>query len=152
MSAGKSHVLYVDDEDSNLRIFKTTFKRNYKVHIALTISEAFNILDNQPISLIIADQKMPEMTGVEFLSQVILKNPAPVRMILTGYSDLEAVIKAINAAQVYKYATKPWNRDELHKMLEEALNYYQESKKLRLALDNANRRISELEKQLLQQS
>ncbi len=152
MSAGKSHVLYVDDEDSNLRIFKTTFKRNYKVHIALTISEAFNILDNQPISLIIADQKMPEMTGVEFLSQVILKNPTPVRMILTGYSDLEAVIKAINAAKVYKYATKPWNRDELHKMLEEALNYYQESKKLRLALDNANRRISELEKQLLQQS
>jgi len=152
MSAEKPHVLYVDDEDSNLRIFKTTFKRNYKVHIALTISEAFEILDNQPISLIIADQKMPEMTGVEFLSQVILKNPIPVRMILTGYSDLEAVIKAINTAKVYKYATKPWNRDELHKMLEEALNYYKENKKLRLALDNANRRINELEKQLLQQS
>ncbi len=151
MSDTKSHILYVDDEESNLRIFKTTFKRDYKIHIALTAAEGLEILRQEPISIIVADQKMPEMTGVEFLTQVLVEFPAPTRMILTGFSDLEAVIEAINTAKVYKYATKPWNRNELKILLDDALKHYQENTKLRQALARANDRIRELEAQLNQQ-
>ena len=148
MPKDKPHILYVDDEESNLRIFKTTFKRDYKIHLALTAKEGLDILKQEPVSIIVADQKMPETTGVEFLTEALVSYPAPTRMILTGFSDLEAVIQAINRAKVYKYATKPWNKSELKPLLDDALEHYQERIKLREALANANQRISELEVQL----
>jgi len=117
----KYNVLYVDDEESNLRIFKTAFRRHYQVFTALTAKEGFNILTQEEIHLIVTDQRMPQMTGVEFLTKILPDHPDAVRMILTGFSDVQAIIEAINSGRVNRYITKPWNKDELKCILDEAL-------------------------------
>ena len=117
----KYSVLYVDDEESNLRIFKTAFRRYYKVFTAVTAEEGINILTNEEIHLIVTDQRMPQMTGVEFLAKILPDYPDAVRMILTGFSDVQAIIEAINSGRVYRYITKPWNKDDLKRILDEAL-------------------------------
>ena len=137
----KAPILYVDDEESNLRIFKTTFKRHYQVFTALSGAEGLEILAENEIHLIITDQKMPKMTGIEFLERVLPLYPDPIRIILTGFSDVEAIIKAINTGSVYRYITKPWNKDELKITIDKALETYtlqQENKQLIVNLREAN--------------
>ena len=75
--------------------------------------------------LVIADQRMPEMTGIEFLEKIIPEYPDCVRMVLTGYSDVEAIIQAINKGRVYRYVTKPWQKEELKITIEQALETFQ---------------------------
>lgn len=129
-------ILYVDDEESNLRIFKMTFKRYYDIFTAISGQEAIKILHQEAIQLIITDQKMPEMTGTEFLEKTIPEFPNIIRIILTGFSDIEAVVRAINKANVYRYVTKPWDREELKKIIDKGLALYQyrEDKDIRITL------------------
>jgi response regulator RpfG family c-di-GMP phosphodiesterase len=129
-------LLYVDDEESNLRIFKMTFKRHYDIFTAISGQEAIKILHQEAIQLIITDQKMPEMTGTEFLEKTIPEFPNIIRIILTGFSDIEAVVRAINKANVYRYVTKPWDREELKKIIDEGLALYQyrEDKDIKITL------------------
>ncbi|MEO0898488.1 MAG: adenylate/guanylate cyclase domain-containing protein [Bacteroidota bacterium] len=114
------HILYVDDEPNNLTVFKATFRRSYKVFLANSGEEAIKILGEHDIHLIITDQRMPEMTGVEFLTEIRSSFPDPVRMILTGFSDVESIIDAINDGQVSRYITKPWDEQELRMAIENA--------------------------------
>ena len=121
MRKDKHHILYVDDEERNLTVFKSTFRREYKVFIALSAKEGLEIMENNKIHLIISDQRMPKMTGLEFFELVAPKYPNVERVILTAYSDMQNIIKAINSCGIYRYIIKPWKKDELHSVIEEAL-------------------------------
>ncbi len=121
----KQKILYVDDERMNLFSFKEVFKRKYKVFTAISGEEGLKILDEEPdIPVIITDQRMPNMTGVEFLTKTIEKYPDAIRMILTGYSDIDAIIDAVNKGQIYKYIAKPWEMRDLERTIEEVLGVY----------------------------
>lgn len=112
MESNKINILYVDDEVNNLVAFKANFRKEYSIHTAESAKEALQILNENTIHIIISDQRMPGMTGVEFLETVIKTHPNPIRILLTGYSDIQTVIEAINKGQVYKYIMKPF--DEMH--------------------------------------
>lgn len=113
MSDKKITILYVDDEENNLISFKANFRLKYKVFIAISGDEALKILDKNPVDVIITDQRMPQMTGVQFLEKVLEKHPDPMRILLTGYADMSAVVDAVNKGKIFHYLTKPWNEEEL---------------------------------------
>ena len=117
-------ILYVDDEEHNLISFKASFRRDYKIMTAVSAYEGIRILRENDIQLIITDQRMPEMTGVEFLEKILPDYPETIRMIITGYSDIEAVIDGINKGQVYRYISKPWDEREMRMTIENAMQLY----------------------------
>lgn len=119
------NILYVDDEIHNLNAFKASFRRIFNVFTAESAKEALPILEQNPMHIIITDQRMPQMTGVEFLESIISIYPDPIRILLTGYADIAAVIDAINKGQVYLYVTKPWQEDELRLYIEKAFEVFQ---------------------------
>jgi len=134
-------ILYVDDEEDNLVVFNATFRRDYEVHLASSGKEGLEIVKKFPIQLIITDQRMPEMTGIQFLEKVIPEYPNCIRMILTGFSDIEAIIQAINTGRVYRYITKPWNKDELKLNIDKGLETFklkEQNRKLIEELKEAN--------------
>lgn len=113
MSDKKITILYVDDEENNLISFKANFRLKYKVFIAISGDEALKILEKNAVDVIITDQRMPQMTGVQFLEKVLEKHPDPMRILLTGYADMSAVVDAVNKGKIFHYLTKPWNEEEL---------------------------------------
>jgi DNA-binding NtrC family response regulator len=117
-------VLYVDDEINNLNSFKAAFRRDFEIFTAISAKEGRKILDSQEIGVIITDQRMPGMTGIEFLESILPVYPDTIRILLTGFSDINAVMDAINRGQVYKYLVKPWQNDELKMYIENALEIY----------------------------
>lgn len=117
-------ILYVDDEQDNLFSFKAVFRRNYEVLLAGSGAEALTILEKEVVDLVISDQRMPEMTGVDLFAILKEKYPDTLRIILTGYSDMQAVIDAINKGNIYHYITKPWKAEEMRVILEKALEAY----------------------------
>ncbi|MCC8423441.1 response regulator [Mucilaginibacter sp. UR6-11] len=126
-------VLYIDDEINNLNSFKAAFRRDFEIFTASSAREGRKILDSQEIGVIVTDQRMPGMTGIEFLESILPVYPDTIRILLTGFSDINAVMDAINRGQVYKYLVKPWQNDELKMYIENALEIYnlrQENKEL----------------------
>jgi response regulator RpfG family c-di-GMP phosphodiesterase len=151
-SVEKIRFLYVDDEENNLQAFKATFRRDFKVFLAISASEGEEILKNEVIDIIITDQRMPEKTGVEFLESIIPIYPKPIRLLLTGYTDIQAVIDAINKGQVYHYLTKPWEEDYLRTVIKNAYEIYTlriENERLTQALIKANEQMEFLLRQNL---
>ncbi len=122
----KYGILYVDDEESNLRIFRRAFKRDYLLFTALSGEEAIQILEENAsqIQLIITDQKMPQMTGVEFLEAILPKHEDKIRMILTGYSDISDIMHALNHCGIFRYMVKPWKKPEVLVSIEQALEIF----------------------------
>jgi len=118
-------VLFVDDEEGNLKAFKTTFRRDMDVVLATSGQEALNILEREPVHVIISDQRMPGMTGDTFLSIARERHPKAMRMLLTGYADLEAVVSAVNQGGIYAYATKPWDENDLRLRIQQAFEIQQ---------------------------
>ena len=135
MVVEKINVLYVDDEVENLNAFKAAFRRTYNVYIAESAEEGKKILDNNPIEIILTDQRMPVTTGVEFLASIISTYPDPIRILMTGYSDINAVIDAVNKGQIYKYISKPWNNEYLKTVIDQAYEVY--------SLRKENKRLTE---------
>jgi len=131
MADKKISVLYVDDEENNLFSFKAVFRIKYQVYTAISGDEALKILAEKPIQVIITDQRMPAMTGVEFLEKVIPIYPDPIRLLLTGYADMNAVVDAINKGKIFHYLTKPWNEEELDMTINRAYEAYLEKIKLK---------------------
>ena len=121
----KYSILYVDDEESNLRIFRMAFKRHYNVLTATGGQQAIEMLRENDIQCLITDQKMPEMTGTELLEKVLPEFPDVIRMILTGFADIEAIVKAVNRCGIYKYITKPWDKGEMKLTIDKALETYE---------------------------
>jgi signal transduction histidine kinase len=139
-------ILYVDDEESNLKGFKSIYFTDYTIYTAISGKEALEILSNHEVHIIITDQKMPGMTGVEFLSNTMSKYPDPIRIILTGYSDIEALMKAINECGIFRYLTKPWNEQEMNMTINQALDTYnlrKENGELIKKLTDANATLEE---------
>jgi two-component system response regulator PhcR len=132
-------VLYIDDEENNLNAFKAGFRRQYEIYTAISAAEGLKILQNVAVHVIIADQKMPQTTGVEFFKSITKTHPDPVRILLTGYTDIEALADAINHGDIYRYITKPWNDLELHNSIKNAYDAYKAKIDLR-------EKIAELEK------
>lgn len=124
MAEGKINILYVDDEQNNLISFKATFRLKYNIHTAISGEEAIKVLKNNPIEIIITDQRMPNMTGVEFLQSILDDYPEPIRILLTGYADLNAVIDSVNKGKIFHYLTKPWNEEELDMTIKRAFEVY----------------------------
>jgi len=123
--SGRARILIVDDEEAILETMTFTFEDEYDVLSATSAREALGILDSQqPIAAVITDQRMPEMTGVEFLAQVCERHPSTTRIILTGYADGDAMVRAINEGHVYAYVTKPWEPDELKQLVHRAVELH----------------------------
>ena len=136
MSDNKVTILYVDDEENNLFSFKATFRIKYKVLTAISGSEALEILEKNQVHIIITDQRMPEMTGIEFLEKVLEKFPDPMRVLLTGYADMNAVIDAVNKGKIFHYLAKPWNEEELDLTITRAYEKYLEKALLKEMNEN----------------
>ncbi len=100
--ASKRDILYVDDEEANLFVFEAAFEDHFQVHLAASAAQALAMLEELPIPVVVADQRMPEMTGVEMFRQLRQKHPHIQRIILSAYSDSEAIINAVNEGQVFQ--------------------------------------------------
>lgn len=121
-------ILVVDDEIDNLDLLKRTFRREYNVHTANSAQEALRLLEDQEFAVIVSDQRMPEMTGVELLQRAREKYPFTIRILLTGYTDINALVDAINMGHVYRYVTKPWSREEIVMTVKRAVEHYETTK------------------------
>jgi two-component system probable response regulator PhcQ len=119
-------VLYVDDEVISLKYFKANFEDRFRIMTAADASEAFRLfeLHKDDIGILIADQRMPSMTGVELLEKVRQQRPKMIRMLATAYSDLDAAIAAVNTGAIYKYISKPWDIQEFEITLMRAMEFF----------------------------
>lgn len=126
MRSKKPKMLVVDDEPDNLDLLYRTFRRDFQVSKAESGFEALEVLEKEgEVAVIISDQRMPEMKGTEFLSKTLPQFPNTVRIILTGFTDIEDLVEAINSGQVYKYITKPWDPQELKEVVQRAADTYE---------------------------
>jgi two-component system, sensor histidine kinase and response regulator len=133
-------ILIVDDEPANLRALERLFREDYEVLTAGSGAEALELLRHHEVALLITDQRMPEMTGIELLKKTVSLRPRMIRMILTGYTDVDALVEAINCGQVYRYVTKPWSNEDLGLTVRRALEHF-ETNKMSYELSMANERL-----------
>jgi len=140
----KINVLYVDDETGNLNAFKAAYRRLYNVYTATTPDEGRKLLKENKIHVVITDQRMPNEVGSEFLQSIIEDHPDAIRMLLTGYADLNACIDAVNKGQIYRYLTKPWDVDQLQSIIDKAYQVYKQGQ----AEKQKMKKLVEINKQL----
>jgi response regulator RpfG family c-di-GMP phosphodiesterase len=150
------NVLYIDDEAHNLMSFKAAFRRLFNVYTAESAEEGRKILDeqepNNPIHVILSDQRMPKMTGIEFFQSILPIYPEPIRILITGYTDISAVIDAINLGQVYKYLSKPWVEQDVKNYIYKAFEVFdlrEQNEELTDKLIDANDKLEFLARQSL---
>ena len=138
----RPRILVVDDEEAILETMTFTFEGEYEVYTSTDARRALELLDEKaPITVVLTDQRMPNMSGVEFLTEVCRRHPATVRIILTGFADLNAIIEAINDGHVYSYISKPWEPDHLKQVMKQAVGHYElsvENERLLTDLKHAN--------------
>jgi len=128
-------VLLVDDEPNILKALRRLLLsvEGYEVRVASSAAEGLHLLEQAPAAVVVSDQRMPEVTGAEFLEQVKKRWPETVRILLTGYADIEASIAAINQGEIFRYLTKPWDENEFLTTVRDAAQRYwlvQENKRL----------------------
>lgn len=130
----KPLVMLVDDEVENINVLRQLLESRFKIITGLNGAEALEMIDNmvdpQKVQLIISDQRMPKVTGVEFLEKIVDKMPDTIRIILTGYSDTQVIIDAINKAKLYKFMTKPFDPVELSLTVQRGVEAYQMRREL----------------------
>ncbi len=140
-------ILVVDDESANLRLLKRVLSEEYEVIDANSGAQGLALLKEHEFSLIITDQRMPGITGVQLLEQSLDFRPRAIKILLTGYTDIQALIDAINSGKVYKYVPKPWDADELRITVRRALEAYELREKndgLLIELRDALARLEEV--------
>jgi len=136
-------MLVVDDEPDNLDLLYRTFRRDFRVFKADSGANALEVLSAEgEVAVIISDQRMPEMKGTEFLSQTVPQFPDTIRIILTGFTDVEDLVEAINSGQVYKYITKPWDPNELKGVVDRAAETYEVLKQRTEELEKAQQQTT----------
>ena len=120
----KHTILFVDDEENILSALVRLFrKEDYEIVTAISGMDGMKIIEEREIPLVISDHRMPGMTGVDFLAKVKEISPDTIRIMRTGYADLEAAIAAINKGEVYRFISKPWNDEELKLTVKQSLDY-----------------------------
>src|SRR5437899_5320546 len=133
-------IMIVDDEQANLRTLLRLFRQDYQVIVAESGAEALALLQQHEVALMISDQRMPQMTGIELMRKTVVVRPQMVKILLTGYTDISALIESINSGLVYRYLTKPWNNDDLRITVSRALEHY-EMVKSKHILEMVNQRL-----------
>ncbi|MDO6437519.1 hybrid sensor histidine kinase/response regulator [Cyclobacterium sp. 1_MG-2023] len=139
-------VLYIDDEDNNLNSFKAALRKEFKVQTAMDAEEGLVLAKTYEFQVVIADQRMPGMTGVEFFEKLVEINPDPIRILLTGYSDISSVIDAINRGEVYRFIDKPWNIEQIKNAILNAAEIFDARKQLK----EKNTRLQKLHSEMNQ--
>lgn len=143
----KIKILYVDDEANNLLSFKASFRFDYNILIANNTDEAIQHLEQNPdISVILSDQKMPDKTGAEFFEEIRPRFPNPIRILITGYADIESVINAINRGHIFRYIKKPWTDVDVQSAIEEGYKYYMATSMLAVKNEELQKAYNELDK------
>jgi len=137
----RARILYVDDEKLSHILFKAVFEDHYEVYNALSAHEAIEILRNETIHVLITDQQMPEVTGAELLEAIHDEFPTIGRIMLSAYSDIDAIIQAINTGRIDRYVSKPWEEEPLRAIIDHAFAIYDRRV-------DRQRRLKELEHQL----
>lgn len=139
-------MLIVDDEVANLRLLERLFSRQFECLMAASGEDAIRLLEQHDVAILITDQRMPQMTGIDLLKHSARLRPHMVRILLTGYTDVEVLVDALNSGLVYLYVTKPWNNDDLKLKISRACEHYEINKKsssLGLANDRLLGRLKE---------
>jgi len=142
----KIHVLYIDDENNNLQSFRASLRKDFKVFTAIDADEGLRIAREQEVHVVIADQRMPGMSGTEFFEELMKFNPDPIRILLTGYSDIASVIDAINKGEVYRFIDKPWNIEQIKNSIKNAADIYF----MRRELKDKNQKLQKLHSEMNQ--
>ncbi|MCK5876613.1 MAG: response regulator [Candidatus Marithrix sp.] len=122
----KLNLLFVDDEKQILIPLKAMFKKQYTVFTAISGPVALETIKNNSIQIIVSDQRMPEMQGIELLKQVKEISPKTIRILLTGYADINAVVESVNTGEIFRFIEKPWNNERLKNTIEAAASIYSE--------------------------
>jgi signal transduction histidine kinase len=152
----RSHtILVVDDEEAVVESVQDLLRRQYRVLGATSAAAGMELLGTEEIHVVMTDQRMPGMTGVEFLNRIRGEHPDAIRLLFTGYADIRAVIDAINHGNVYRYVTKPWDPDELEAIIRDAIERYDlivERKKLLTDLARSNEILERNNRELEQVS
>ncbi len=123
-TANRPTLLLVDDEPDLLMSLQGLLRQEFELFVANSGPAALEIIRSQAIQIVMSDQRMPEMSGDELLAQVAQISPSTVRILLTGYADIQDVIRALNSGGLFRYLTKPWDLDELMEVLHEAADQY----------------------------
>jgi signal transduction histidine kinase len=145
--SGKIKVLYIDDEINNLNSFKASYRFDYNILIANNTTEALGLLEQHPdITVILCDQRMPDKTGVEFFESIHSQHPNPIRILITGYTDIESVISAINRGHIFRYIRKPWNDADIKSAIDEAHRFYMTTSMLSVKNIELQKAYDELDK------
>jgi DNA-binding NtrC family response regulator len=139
----KPAILLVDDEPEILFSLKALLRQEFVLHTAESGREALEILRQFPIQVIMTDQRMPEMTGVELMGRAKTQYPDAIRIIFTGYADIKAVVDAINHGGLFRYITKPWDPDELISLLQDAVSEYDALVRGRDLLANVHQHLTD---------
>lgn len=144
MEALNISVLYLDDEVQNLQSFSAAFRKYFTIYTAQSVAEAEEIIGKHDIHIAISDHKMPGMSGVEFLEILANRHPDIIRILLTAFNEIDMVIEAINRGQVYRFFTKPWNKEEIISTMYGAYKIHKD----RIAARRLNEQLLETNEQL----
>jgi signal transduction histidine kinase len=138
-------ILVVDDEGDVVKSVQDLLRLDFRVLGATKAADALEILQREEVHVVMTDQRMPEMTGVELLHSIRGEHPDAIRLLFTGYADIRAVIEAINQGNVYRYITKPWDPDELQALIKEACEHFDLIVEKKRLLDELKKTNTELE-------
>lgn len=142
----KPKILFVDDEVANLNQFKANFRGNYEVELAETAEKAESIMSQFKPVVLLADQRLPQKSGVELLAWSQLHHPDTVRILVTGYNDQEPLIEAVNKGHIYYYIQKPWNVEQVGALLKRAVEYQFQQNMIRNQNHDLRRMVTEMER------
>lgn len=123
--ADRKVLLVIDDEEQTVRAVRHLFRRRYKVLGATRAAEGLALMDDNDVSVILCDQRMPGMSGAEFFEAVRAEHPDAVRILITAYSDIQALVRSVNRGQIFGYLAKPWNPEELEQVVDTAMAHRQ---------------------------
>ena len=141
----KYKILYIDDELDNLQVFKTTFKNDFDIQTLSSAKNAVEFIKENSFHILLVDNRMPELTGIQFLEDINTMPLDAVRILLTGYSDMQTIVDAINKGHIYFYCTKPWKRDELKAIFLKAIEHYTLIIQNKELLEDLSKTVNELE-------
>jgi len=132
MTTERARILYIDDEENNLKAFKASFRRDFEIYTVSEADEAYRILDEIEIHVALADQRMPKVSGVEFFEKIQEKHPDIVRILITAYTNSQTIIDAINKGKINQYVVKPWDPQNLKNIIDSSFQAHQVKKELQV--------------------
>ena len=144
MSTKKGRVLYVDDEEINLVNFRETLCDDFEIFTAGSGKEALALLAREgEMALVVSDQRMPGMSGIELLTEIRTTYPDTIRMIISAYTEIHELIEAINKAEVYRYFVKPWKEEQLRLTIGNAVGTYALGQEIKRFVEQGRKQMAE---------